>query len=402
MLACRATASGSCVTTFASSEKPLGAFLSGGIDSASVVGLMSRHADEQVRTFSIGYEDGGEYFDERAYAREIAERFHTEHREFIVRPDVAGIITKIVRAFDQPFADSSAIPNWYLSELTRRHVTVALSGLGGDEIAAGYERYRGAVLAEHARWIPGWVRRGVLAPLVRRLPEPRGGNQWVGRAKRFMRAMDLDFNDRYLELISFFGAPARAEVLAPGMREAIHLDDPRTHFHQYVDLVQDLDPLHRALFLDLKLYLPGDLLTLTDRISMAHSLEVRVPFLDHELLEYMATVPANLKLRRMERKHILKAAVADLLPPHILNRRKMGFSVPLNVWFRGPMRDFVEDMLSESAIRQAGVFHYPAVRRLLDDHFAHRNNYEPHLWGLLTFMLWHQEYLSRAPQAAQV
>jgi asparagine synthase (glutamine-hydrolysing) len=375
-------------------DVPLGAFLSGGIDSGSIVALMSHHSSEPVETFSIGYEDGGELFDERKYARAVADQYRTRHHEFIVRPDLTDLVPRLVRAFDQPFADSSAIPNWYLSEMTRHHVTVALSGLGGDELAAGYERYRGALLADRARWVPGWLRNGLVRPLVEQLPDSRRGSHLSGRLKRFFRTVDLDFDDRYLALISAFQGPERHALLDPEMRRQIALDEPRELFRAAVAPAAAADPLHRALFADLKLYLPGDLLTLTDRMSMAHSLEVRVPFLDHRLLEFTATVPANLKLRGMERKHILKRAVADLLPPEVLNRRKMGFSVPLTVWFRTELRPFLEDVLGEAAIRDAGVFHYPAVRRVLDDHFARRANYDNQIWGLLSFMLWHRDYIT--------
>jgi len=236
----------------------------------------------------------------------------------------------------------------------------------------------------------------LVRPLVERLPDSRHGNHWRGRAKRFLRTMDLDFDDRYLELISAFGAGARHELLSPAFREQVALDEPRDHFRSYAELVESSDPLHRALFLDLKLYLPGDLLTLTDRISMAHSLEVRVPFLDHELLEYAATIPPELKLRGMEKKYLLKQAVSDLLPASILNRRKMGFSVPLTVWFRRELRPYVEEVLSAEAIQQVGIFDHGAVRRLLDDHFALRANLDNQIWGLITFMLWHQDYIDGA------
>ncbi len=374
-------------------DVPLGAFLSGGIDSSSVVALMARHAAAAVETFSIGYEDGGEAFDEREPARAVARRYATRHHEFVVRPDLADLLPRLVRAFDQPFADSSAIPNWYLSQMTREHVTVALSGLGGDEIAAGYERYRGALLGEQVRRIPGFLRNRVLRPLTERLPDPREGGQWSGRVKRFVRTLDLDFDDRYFALIAAFQRAERDRLLTPDMREQVELDEPRELFRTVTSPVRATDPLHRALYADLKLYLPGDLLTLTDRMSMAHALEVRVPFLDHLLLEYAATLPAHLKLKGMERKVVLKRAVADLLPPEIRDRRKMGFSVPLNVWFRSELRPLLEDVLAEDAVREAGVFNYSEVRRILDRHFARRANHDNQIWGLVSFMLWHRDIL---------
>ncbi len=379
------------------SDVPLGAFLSGGIDSGSVVALMARHSSTPVKTFSVGYTHGGQEFDERVHARELAARYGTEHYELEMQPDLVAIAASLVRAFDQPHADSSAIPNWYLSQFTRQHVTVALSGLGGDEVGAGYERHRGGLLAERLRILPGWLLRGVLQPLVDAIPDPRSGNQWPQRAKRFARTAGLPFDERYYEMISQLGRNARADLLTPEMIEQIDLDEPRDHFHGVLRSVADADPLNRALYADLKLYLPGDLLTLTDRISMAHSLEVRVPFLDHELLEFAARIPPSYKLHGMERKYILKRAVADLLPKSFFSRRKMGFSPPLTVWFRNELRSFVEETLTESAIREAGIFRYATVRGLLDDHFARRANFDNQIWSLITFMLWQREYLGSAP-----
>ncbi len=376
------------------SDVPLGAFLSGGIDSGSVVALMARHSNAPVKTFSVGYASGGEAFDERVYARRLAERYGTEHRELEMRPDLVELVSSLVRAFDQPSADSSAIPTWYLSQFTRQHVTVALSGLGGDEVAAGYERHRGAVLAERLRRIPSWVLRSLAQPLVDALPDPRSGSQWPQRAKRFVRAARLPFDARFFEMLAQLSREARQELLTPEMLEQIDLDEPSEHFHAYMREVADADPLNRALYADLKLYLPGNLLTLTDRMSMAHSLEVRVPFLDHELLEYAARIPPAYKLRRLERKHILKRAVADLLPEDFFTRRKMGFSPPLTVWFRNELRSFLEDTLSQQRIRAAGVFRYESIRRILDDHYARRANYDNQIWALVTFVTWWDAYLS--------
>lgn len=375
------------------SEVPLGAFLSGGVDSGSVVALMAKHSNSPVKTFSVGYASGGEEFDERVFARELAEHYQTEHYELEMKPDVVEIAERLVRAFDQPHADSSAIPNWYLSRFTREHVTVALSGLGGDEIAAGYERHRGAILAEHLRWLPRWMLQGLIQPIVERLPDPSSGNQWPQRAKRFVRAAALPFDERFFEMLAQLSRSERSKILTPEVLEQIELDDPAAHYHELLRGVDGADPLNRALFADLRLYVPGDLLTLTDRISMAHSLEVRVPFLDHELLEFAARIPPAYKLRRMERKHILKRAVADLLPREFFRRRKMGFTPPLTVWFRNELRDFVEDTLNKSAISQTGVFRYDAVRQILDAHFDRRANFDNQIWALITFTLWHERYL---------
>jgi len=370
------------------SDVPLGAFLSGGIDSGAVVALMAKYTPGRVNTFSIGYATGGAAFDERAFARELAARYGTDHREFEMTPDVRDVAPRLARAFDQPFADSTAIPTWYLCELTRRHVTVALSGLGGDELAAGYERHRGALLAERLRWIPGWVHRAVLRPLADALPDPESGNPWGQRIKRFARAAELPFETRYFEMLAQLSRAAREALLTPAFREQIDLDEPQAHFQRVLDPVRDAHPLNQALYADLKLYLPGDLLTLSDRVSMAHSLEVRVPYLDHRLVEFAARIPPQLKLRGMERKHLLKRAVRDLLPASFFERRKMGFSAPLAVWFRGELRGWVEDVLAPSAIEKGGVFRYGAVRRILDDHYARRANYDNAIWALVAFALW--------------
>lgn len=286
------------------------------------------------------------------------------------------------------------MPAWYLCQETRAHVTVALSGLGGDEVAAGYERYRGAQLAERLSGIPSWLSQGVLAPIVDRIPDPRSGHQWVQRAKRFVRSLGVDFDERYFGLVAQMSREDRAALLTADVRDQIDLDAPYETYLGHLRDVADADPLNRALYADLKLYLPGDLLTLTDRISMAHSLEVRVPFLDHELLEFAATIPPALKLAGMEKKHILKRAVADLLPEDFLTRRKMGFSAPVAVWFRNELRDFVEDTLSESSLRAAGIFEPAMVRRILDAHYSRKANLDNTIWALITFSIWYRSYIA--------
>jgi len=311
-----------------------------------------------------------------------------------MEPDVIEILTSLVRSFDQPSGESTAIPTWYLSKYTREHVTVGRSGLGGDEIAAGYERHRGALLAERMGWLPSWLRRGLLLPIVERLPDPKSGHQFVQRAKRFVRSMALPFDERYFSFLAQMTREARASLLAPAILEQIEIDDPWTHFQGVIAGAGGADPLNRALFADLKLYLPGDLLTLTDRISMAHSLEVRVPFLDHKLLEFAARIPPRYKIKGMRLKHVLKQSVADLLPDGFLERRKMGFSAPIAVWCRNELREFSEDTLSRSAIERAGVFKYSAVRRILDDHFERRANNDNQIWALISFTRWYDEYIS--------
>ncbi len=372
-------------------DVPLGAFLSGGIDSATMVALMARHTD-RVKTFSIGYSSGGESFDERVYARELAERYETEHTEFEMSPDIRDLVPRLVRAFDHPCANSTAVPTWFLCEETRAHVTVALSGLGGDEVAGGYERYRGALLGERLSWLPEPLVRGLIRPLAACLPDPKSGRQWAQRLKRFTASLSLPFDTRYFELICHQNRASREALLTARAREAIASEEPRHIYERYVAEVAEADALHRALYADLKLYLPGDLLTLMDRVSMAHSLEVRVPFLDHQLLEYAATVPAHFKVRGMRLKHVLKEVGRDLLPDGFINRRKMGFSAPLAVWFRGALRSYVEEVLAPAELARADVFQPEAVRNILDRHFSRSENLDNQIWALIAFTVWHREY----------
>lgn len=373
------------------SDVPLGAFLSGGIDSSAVVAMMARASSAPVKTFTVGYDADGIAYDERRYARLVAERYGTDHHEFVVRPEVEEVIPAIVQAFDEPFADSSAIPNYYIAKLTRQHVTVALSGLGGDEVGAGYERYFGTLLAEAYRKVPALLREHVIAPLVRSLPDSRSGRLTVDRAKRFVDGAGLDFSDRYRRYLSAFSREEIGRLLhrdLNGAGEAVPDEVARL-----LESLPASDPLGRMIFTDLVTYLPDDLLVLSDRMSMAHSIELRAPFLDHELLEFAATIPSRLKLRGWTKKYLLKRAFEPLLPGVILRRGKKGFSVPLAVWLRGSLRPFLLDWLGESRIRRIGLFDERTVSTLVREHLDRRHNHENKLWALLVFSIWHRLYM---------
>jgi asparagine synthase (glutamine-hydrolysing) len=370
---------------------PLGAFLSGGIDSSAVVAVMAQASGARVKTFSIGYEGQGAFQDERTYARIVAERFGTEHREFVVSPAVSDLLPDLVATMEQPFADSSVIPNYYICKLTRQHVTVALSGLGGDEIAGGYQRYLGMLWAERYGRIPSALRPRWLEEAVGRLPDVRSGRRWLDQTKRFFATARLAPADRYAAMVTTFSPTERARLLVPEFARAGGGDAER--------LVKDVfgtghadTMLHSAMLADLGTYLPGDLLTLADRVSMRHSLEVRVPFLDHPLVELMAAVPGDLKVRGRAKKILMREALEGLLPPSILQRRKVGFSVPLALWLRTDLRDTMEEVLSESEVRRLGYLRSAEVERIKAEHVAGRANHESKLWALINLVCWHRRW----------
>ncbi len=374
------------------SDVPLGALLSGGIDSSAVVAEMSRFGSGQVRTFCIGYGQEGAYYDERRYAKIVAERFGTQHLEFVVKPQIVEILPEIIRAFDQPFADSSAIANYHVFRETRKHVKVVLSGLGGDEIGAGYERHLGIRWQKHYRDVPRWLRESVVERLVNWLPDSRKGNRLVERVKRFVRTGALSEDQAYQNYVSAFDAGWRRELYSAKLAQSIRLEAASEKFEQFFNRGGIDDVLNRALYTDIMMYLPGDLLTLTDRMSMMHSIEARAPFVDHELMEFMATVPPELKLRGFDKKYLLKRAFAGVLPKAILHRRKQGFTVPLTVWFRNELNPLIQSTLSKERIERIGLFHWPVVERLLAEHMSHKENHHSRIWALFIFMLWHELY----------
>lgn len=380
------------------SEVPLGAFLSGGIDSSAVVALMAQASGRRVKTFTVGFDTGHQGFDERPFARTVARTFGTEHSECLVKPQVQEILPAIIEAFDEPFADSSMIPNFLICQAARQWVTVALSGLGGDELFAGYERYRGALLADYYRRLPRGVRRGVIDRLIHSIPESRNGGLWSDRLKRFVRGAELELPERYQGFIAAHDDTEKAEVLSSDL---VHELEKRGLSHTPLAMRKSpdgRDPLDRMLFTDMHTYLSDDLLKMTDRLSMCHSLEVRVPFLDHKLVEFVATIPAHYKLRWWRKKYILIRALEGILPRTILSRKKRGFSIPLGRWLRGPLRPFINTYLSESSVNDFGLFRPETVARILREHEQGFRNHESKIWTILSFMLWYESYIRSRPQ----
>jgi asparagine synthase (glutamine-hydrolysing) len=363
-------------------DVPLGAFLSGGLDSSVVVALMAGLMGQPVKTFSIGFA-GDAAFDETRYAKLVAQRYGTAHTEFIVEPRAFDLLERLVHVYDGPFGDSSAIPTYILSELTRRHVTVALNGDGGDELFAGYLRFAGGVLAARVPQTVFRVGRAVTAWL----PAVGGPRHLLRRVPRFFRDADLPWLERFSSWISFFHRDLQDLVL-PAVAPDLARFDRIAYFRPHLEAVRGRSPLSQLLYLNAKTYLPDDLLVKMDRASMAHALETRSPFLDRALMDYVAGLPDRFKLRGRTTKWLLREAFRDMLPGEILTRGKMGFGVPLATWFRGELREPLQSLLLEPTARLRRYVDVAHVRRLVGTHLSGRANLEHELWLLLTFEVW--------------
>jgi asparagine synthase (glutamine-hydrolysing) len=374
------------------SDVPVGVFLSGGMDSGSLVALMARISGEPVRTFTLGFEEAA--FSESASARQVAEQFGTLHQEFVVKPEAMAILPDLVWHLDEPFADASMALTYLVSKAAREHVKVALSGIGGDELFGGYPRYLGVKLLPYYERVPRRVRDG-LARLVQGIPESMTGTNLPGRLKRFIRSGPLAPDRRYLSWVSFFNEDLLGRLLGEELSASLSAWDPdrvhRGHLHRN----NGMDPLDAILYLDVKTYLADDLLMLADKMSMASSLELRVPFCDHRLLEFVASVPASVRIRGFRLKSFLKSVMAPLLPREVLTRPKRGFTPPLAPWLTGPLREPTLQLLSQDRIRKRGYFRPDAVRWLLEQHFSGRQNLFDQIFALLVLELWFQAFLDR-------
>jgi asparagine synthase (glutamine-hydrolysing) len=376
-------------------DVPLGAFLSGGIDSSIIVALMARNSHRPVQTFSIGYKDLPS-FDETHYAREVARFNGTDHHEFkLGHRDILDAFPHVLENTDEPFADSSSIPTYIVCRETRRHVTVALSGDGGDELFAGYRMYLGEYWARFYGKVPRLLRDGLIAPLIRRLPDARErpGLEKVRRLKKFVRGMSGSFPERFCGWREIFTLPERQRLLTIPPAESTYLTLTRravkTHQERFAP-----DLVNLMLYLDVKGLLPGDMLTKVDRMSMVNSLEVRVPFLDYTLVEHVFGLSGDTKLKPGGGKHILIETFKPLLPPLLHNRPKWGFEMPIGAWLRKELRFLVDDYLQEVSIRRHGLFSYPVIRELVQAHMAGRRDTSWHLWNLIVFQHWFGRYLA--------
>ncbi len=376
------------------SDVPLGAFLSGGLDSSIIVGLMARHMYRPVQTFSIGYKDLPG-FDETSYAREVALHHGTDHHEFrLDHRDILEAFPAVLDNLDEPFADSSAVPTYIVSRETRNHVTVALSGDGGDELFAGYRMYQGEAFARSYGRLPGFLRNGLIAPVVGLLPERRNtpGLETIRRIRKFVRGMSRSFPDRFCGWREIFPLAKRQALMETPLREDLYRDLVRRTVARNADRFRG-DPVNLMLYLDVRGLLHADMLTKVDRMSMAHSLEVRVPMLDYTVVECAFGIPGPVKLRGRTGKAILLDTFRDLLPASLLHRPKMGFEMPINTWLRKELRFLVEEYLNDASIRKQGVFRPAAVRELVRRHMGGYQDTSWHLWNLIVFGHWHRKHL---------
>jgi asparagine synthase (glutamine-hydrolysing) len=373
------------------SDVPLGAFLSGGVDSSLVVGLMAEASPRPVKTFSIGFDEPR--FDELEHARAVARHFGTDHHEFVVRPDGLSILDRLIEQFDEPFADSSAIPTWYVSEVARRHVTVVLSGDGGDELFGGYDRYLPHPAVAHFDRLPVPGRRKLAAALWPVLPHGTPG-------KGLLRRVARDENGRFIDSVAMLQPDEKRALYTNDVRRALGAFDAELLLARHFDRFAGLPAQSRMMRFDFETYLPEDVLTKVDRMSMAHSIESRVPLLDNEVIAFASRLPAALKIAGTRRKHVLKEAVRDLLPASILDRRKQGFGVPLATWFRGELSGLFADVLGSTRARERGYFEPSFVERLVHEHRTGRRDHNLRLWQLLVFELWHRQYIDSPVSAA--
>jgi len=370
-------------------DVPLGAFLSGGIDSSAIVGLMNKFSDKPVKTFSIGFEE--KEYNELKYAKIVAEKFKTDHKEFIVKPDAIDLLPMLVRQYEEPYADSSALPAYYVSKMTRDFVTVALNGDGGDENFAGYSRYSAFQFSLwYEKFLP--LHNLIVLPITKLLARTIK-NTFFERAHRFSQTLTEDYRRRYMTYTAYFTNDQKSELYTNELKEKVWHYDTYDLIAKKFDEAETESKMDQALYADFAAYLPEDLLVKVDIDSMTVALEGRSPFLDHELLELTAKIPFKLKIKgRNNKKYILKEALRGLVPNEVMFRPKMGFGVPIEAWFRGELKNYTHDiLLSDKAINR-GLFKKAYVEKILNEHSETTINCAYRIWALLTLELWFREY----------
>jgi len=377
------------------SDVPLGVYLSGGIDSSLLVAIMAKVSDRPIETFSIIWGPDNKEFDESTYARFVSKTYKTNHHEFLVKPQMDEVLQVIVQGFDEPFADDSAIPNYYIAHEARKHVTVVLSGLGGDEMSAGYERYLGMKLLGYYQYIPERIRSGIIPYIIHMLPEPRTGYPWIERMKRFVSIQDNSFVDRYFAISSKIDT-INEQLFSLEAIDKIGREYTTAHyFQEYIAECNSNDELNKMLYVDMNTYMVDQLLVLSDRMSMAHSLELRVPFLDHILVEGFAQVKPSMKLRGPTKKYLLKRVAERYFPKSFIHRKKMGFSSPIPLWLRGDLKDFMLRVLDKKNVEKTHILNTDTVDRYIKEHLSRKRNHDLKLWSFIMFMIWYNTYINK-------
>jgi asparagine synthase (glutamine-hydrolysing) len=373
------------------SEVPLGAFLSGGVDSSIVTALMAETSEKAVKTFSIGFEE--EDYSELKYAKKVAEHIGAEHHEFIVKPNAVEILPTLVEHYGEPYADSSAIPTYYVARETRKHVTVALNGDGGDESFAGYERYLAMRLSEKYHRIPALVRKGLIETAVKMLPVSELKRSRARDLKRFVKAASLPKVERYFQWVSAIDRQTKENLYTKDFRQKIKNSDSSVFLQNWFAKSNGNGIVDATMLTDQMTYLPNDLLVKVDIASMANSLEARSPLLDHKVIEFAASLPENIKLKGSENKSLLKKVGSRLVPPEVLYRKKMGFGVPIANWFRNDLKDYLrENLLSEKFVKR-GIIERSPTAKLISEHISGEKDNASPLWTLLMLELWFQRFI---------
>ncbi len=371
------------------SDVPLGAILSGGIDSSSIVGFMTNLMDRPVKTFSIGFDD--QSYNELKYARLVAEYFNTEHHEKIIEPNMVNLAKEIIHFFDEPFADVSIFPTYLVYSFASNQVTVVLSGDGGDELFAGYDWYIASWLDGYYRRLPLIFRKEV-ENIFEKIPPSPAKKDSINILKRFVEGSSLSSEGRHVRWQFFLTDTERKELYSNILKKLYNLNSFDL-INSYYLRKNARDRLSREQYVDLKTYLPDDILTKIDRMSMANSIEARVPFLDHIFVEFSATIPHNLKLRGLTSKYILKNAMSSFLPKQIIRRKKQGFSIPIKNWLKCELKDLMLNVLSKEKIKETGYFNYDYVNKITQQHLKGEKNNAHQIWALVTFQLWHEMYI---------
>jgi asparagine synthase (glutamine-hydrolysing) len=373
-------------------DVPIGVLLSGGMDSSTVVALMHRHVTEPIHTYSVGFEQAS--FNELPYARMVSKHFNTIPREVIVTaPLVREMLPKYLTYIDEPYADGSAIPTYYVCQLAKGEVVVVLSGEGGDEAFAGYETYSAYKVARSFRQIPRWLRTELIAPLVNRLPASDKKLSLEFRMKRFLSGQELPPIQAHLWWRIVLTEAQKLKLYTPRVLEAVMPQASERHFKEAIRHMNGKEDLSKLQYIDARVFLPDDLMIKNDRMSMAHSLEARVPMTDPELTQFMSTVPHRVKFPGLRKKHIMRRAMEGILPPQVLNKKKIGLEIPYSRWFKNELNDLVMTYLGPERVTETKLFRPEAVKTLLDEHMAGRVDHGRALWGLLNYMMWLELYI---------